>query len=158
MSLQRSMGRTNSTPTRPLRRHRGYAHSNAPRALCHLGRPRSWSPDADSSPPSSRPPAAARCHHMFSPLTSATVPSYPWRSGHHEPTADMMSHLPPPAPLSEDPAASLDPCAAAGITPTDLAAYFPSPTSDVLLISPPSPTTSSTMSGGGVAGRSLPAT
>ena len=123
-----------------------------------------WSPDADSSPPSPytqaaaspQPPTAAPHHHPFSPPTSATVPSYPWR-GHHDPPADVMAHLPQPAPtsaLSEDPATSLDP-RAAGIAPADLAAYFPPPTSDASLNGPPSPTTSSTT---GVAGRSLSAT
>lgn len=110
-----------------------------------------WSPDADSSPPtpytqaalSPQPPTTTTgaAHLPFSPPTSATVPPYPWR-GHHDAPADVMVHAAvPPAPaLSEDPAA-------------DLVAYFPPPTSDASLNSPPSPTATTSP-----ANRSLSAT
>ncbi|KAI9453154.1 hypothetical protein BJY52DRAFT_1205548 [Lactarius psammicola] len=131
-----------------------------------------WSPDADSSPPSPysqaalsspQPPPAAAHHLPFSPPTSASVPPYSWR-GHYDPPADVMAHLPPHPPttaLSDDPstaaATSLEP-RAVGITPADLAAYFPPPASDASMNSPPSPTTTTSSTTSGGAGRSLSAT
>jgi hypothetical protein len=94
----------------------------------------------------SQPPS-----YSFPTSSSGTAPVYPWRaSHHHEPPADVMTHLQITPVEDSSISATLDsvpltPHAPhAGIAPSDLAAYFPPPSAGDApgSLSPSSTTTS----------------
>ena len=79
----------------------------------------------------SQPPS-----YSFSTSSSTSTPTYPWRV-HHDPPADHIAHV--QITPGEDPSvsAALDSISNAvhgpqpGISPSDLAAYFPPPSGDI---------------------------